>query len=168
MQNSLDQHLYFRNFLQSFFLSLLVTFLVLIIVWRKLWPSLLGMLPLLLSVTLTMGLMPLFGVKLNILNLCIGTIVVGLGIDYPIHIIERFNEERKDGVTVLQAIQTVLSTMGPALFGSALTTVAGFAAACVLAMPLAESFGIFTGIAILLAYLGSIFVLPVLLVGRKL
>lgn len=164
----LTQREHFRFFIQTFFLSLLSSFLVLVFVWRKVREPLLAVIPLCVAVAIVVGLMALFGVKLNTVNLTVGSILVGLGIDYPIHIIERFNEERRGGVTSpLQAATTVLSSMGPALFASALTTIVGFSAACVFAIPIAQSFGIFTGIAILLAYLASIFVLPVLLVGRR-
>ena len=51
------------------------------------------MTPLVLATALVLGVMPVFGVTLNPINLSIGAIVIGLGIDYPIHIIERFDEE---------------------------------------------------------------------------
>jgi predicted RND superfamily exporter protein len=57
-----------------------------------------------------------------------------------------------------------ISDWGPHILASALTTVMGFAAACVLALPMAVSFGLLTGAAIALVYLASMLVLPVLLV----
>ncbi|MBW2190184.1 MAG: MMPL family transporter, partial [Deltaproteobacteria bacterium] len=76
--------------------------------------------------------------------------------------IERFMEERKKGRQPPEA--TALGTMGPHILASALTTVMGFGAACVLALPMAVSFGILTGSAITLVYLASMLVLPMLLV----
>ena len=83
---------------------------------------------------------------------------------YPIHIIERFREEaRRRRRPRLQAAKTALVTMGPHILASMLTTVVGFGAACVLALPLTVSFGLLTAGAIGLVYLASIFVLPTLL-----
>ena len=106
------------------------------------------------------------GIPLNPLNLIIGAIVVGLGIDYPIHIIERFEEERKRNPQLrsLATAQTVLKQMGPYLWGACLTSIIGFCASVVLAMPIAESFGLLTGLALFLAYAATIFIVPILLI----
>lgn len=178
----IEEGYYFRNMAESFFLALLLNFIVLLVAWRRFGHALLAVIPTLISVAVGLGLMTLTDVKLNVLNLCLGAIVVGLGIDYPIHIIERFMEERqrrgtlrqssgqaKDTIAVqgrLKAAQTVLTTMGPNIFGASLTTIVGFAAACILAMPIAQSFGIFISITIFIVYVVSIFFLPILLSFR--
>jgi len=157
---------YIRDFTRSFLLSLLVNALVLLILWRKFWHAALAVLPILISVSLTLGGMAAVGIPLNPLNLIIGAIVVGLGIDYPIHIIERFEEERKRNpqLTSLATAQTVLKQMGPYLWGACLTSIIGFCASVVLAMPIAESFGLLTGLALFLAYAATIFIVPILLI----
>jgi predicted RND superfamily exporter protein len=109
--------------------------------------------------------MPVFGVDLNPLNLGIGAIVVGLGIDYPIHVLERFDEERKGrGRSARDAARITLETLGPTMMACMLTTVVGFAASCVMLLPMSTSFGLLTGAAVLLVYLATLFVLPALLV----
>lgn len=120
--------------------------------------------PVVMAVTLVVGGLGLIGIPLNILNVAVGAIALGLGLDYPIHLIERFMEERQKGLQPPEATATALATMGPHILASALTTVIGFGAACVLALPLAVSFGLITGAAIALVYLASMLVLPVLLV----
>ncbi|HSA59484.1 MAG TPA: efflux RND transporter permease subunit [bacterium] len=166
----IDEGAYFRSFIYSFLVSVVINFLVLWLFWKNIWTALLAMIPVLFSVALTMGVMPLVGLNLNVLNLCIGVIVVGLGVDYPIHVIERFHEELEragpDGR--LRAVETAMNRMGPSLWAAALTTIVGFSAACVLALPIAENFGLLTGFAILVAYLASIFLLPSLLRSTRL
>jgi len=164
----IEEAFYFRNMIESFGLAIFLNFLVLLIVWRKWTYSLLAVIPLILSLAVTIGLMALFGIKLNVVNICLGAIVVGLGIDYPIHIIERFVEElKKNHGQRLVAAQNVLATMGPNIFGASLTTIVGFGTAMVLAMPITESFGLLTALTIFFVYVASIFLLPVLLVKRK-
>lgn len=152
---------YFKNFLQSFLLSLVFNFLVLWLLWRSLRQSLLALVPIFVSLALTLAAMALLDIPLNVLNICIGSIVVGVGVDYSIHILERFEEEciAYPGDPRL-AMQRVLKTLGPSILGGAFTTIVGFAACSVLAMPVATSFGWLMGFAILVAFLASSLLLP--------
>jgi len=162
---ALESVYYADVMMRSLLLSLVANFLVLCVAWRRLRPVLAAIVPLVLAIAVVMGVMPVFGVTLNPLNLAIGAIVVGLGIDYPIHIIERFEEERRSGgLAPQEAAQRALNTMGPHILASMLTTVVGFCASCVLLLPLSVSFGLLTGAAVAFAYFASIFLLPVLLV----
>jgi hypothetical protein len=171
----LESLVYVDALSRSFFLSLAGNLLVLLAVWRRAGLSLVAMVPIALATAVVVGAMPVFGVDLNPLNLGIGAIVVGLGIDYPIHIVERYAEERQArGVAPREAARATLETIGPHLMAAMLTTVVGFAAACVLLLPMSTSFGLLMGAAILLVYLATLFVLPALLVwlhegraGRK-
>jgi predicted RND superfamily exporter protein len=162
---SIEAIYYIDILIRSFMLSLVANWIVLFVVWRRGLPSFMAMAPVIMAVTLIVGAMGIFGIRLNILNVAVGAIAIGLGLDYPIHLIERFLEERqKGGQSPAEATATALSTMGPHILASSLTTVMGFAAACVLALPMAVSFGLLTGAAIALVYLASMLVLPVLLV----
>ena len=157
-------NIYVELLIRSFVLSLIANWIVLFLVWRRGLPSFMAIAPVVMAVTLVVGGLGLIGIPLNILNVAVGAIALGLGLDYPIHLIERFMEERQKGLQPPEATATALATMGPHILASALTTVIGFGAACVLALPLAVSFGLITGAAIALVYLASMLVLPVLLV----
>jgi len=161
---SIEAIYYVELLIRSFLLSLIANWIVLFLVWRRGLPSFMAIAPVVVAVTLIVGVMGVFGVRLNILNVAVGAIAIGLGLDYPIHLIERFLEERERGRSSAEATATALDTMGPHILASALTTVMGFGAACVLALPMAVSFGLLTGAAIALVYLASMLVLPVLLV----
>jgi hypothetical protein len=161
----LESLVYVEALSRSFFLSLAGNLLVLLAVWRRLGLSLVAMAPIVLATALVVGAMPVFGVDLNPLNLGIGAIVVGLGIDYPIHVIERYEEERRaNGRAPREAAVAALDTIGPNLLATMLTTVVGFAAACVLLLPMSTSFGLLMGAAILLVFARSLLLLPALLV----
>jgi predicted RND superfamily exporter protein len=155
---------YVEILIRSFLWSLVANWIVLFLVWRRGLPSFMAMAPVVMAVTLIVGVMGMFGVTLNILNVAVGAIAIGLGLDYPIHLIERFMEERQKGHQPPEATAAALATMGPHILASALTTVMGFGAVCVLGLPLAVSFGLITGAAITLVYLATMLVLPVLLV----
>jgi predicted RND superfamily exporter protein len=161
---SVESVYYVDLLIRSFLMSLVANALVLLVLWRRGLPSLIAIAPVVLAVTLIVGWMGALGIHLKFLSVAVGAIAVGLGIDYPIHLIERFQEERRSGLAPYEAAGRALDTMGPHILASALTTVVGFGAACVLALPLAVSFGVLTAAAIALVYLVSIFVLPVALV----
>jgi len=167
--NRIQEGSYVRDSILSFFASLLPNFLLLLLVWRRWIDSLLAMAPLFLSVAAVLGIMPLAGVNLNALNLTIGAIVVGLGVDYPIHILERFQEVRQErSVSSEEAVRQVLTSQGAGVFGGVLSTIIGFCVSCVLAMPIAESFGLLTAFAILVVYISSVLVLPdLILLGKR-
>jgi len=160
---SIESSYYVDLLIRSFLLSIIANWIVLFVVWRRARPSFMAMVPVVMAVTLILGVMGMFGIRLNILNVAVGAIAIGLGLDYPIHLIERFMEERRKGQSPPEATETALATMGPHILASALTTVVGFGAASVLALPLAVSFGLITGAAIALVYVASMLVLPVLL-----
>jgi predicted RND superfamily exporter protein len=162
---SIEAAYYIDLLIKSFLFSLLANLIVLMVIWRRVRPALIAMIPVLFAVALIVGLMAAFGIRLNIFNVAVGAIAVGLGIDYPIHIIERFEEERRNGIRPAErAARLSLQTMGPHILASTLTTVVGFGAASVLALPMAVSFGLLTGAAIAIVYLASMFLLPVLLI----
>jgi predicted RND superfamily exporter protein len=153
---------------RSFFLSALANAVLLALAWRRTAPALVAMLPMAFATAIVVGAMPLFGVHLNPLNLGVGAIVVGLGVDYPIHVMERFFEERDErGLPTREAAAVTLETLGLPILASMLTTVIGFAVACVLLLPMSTSFGLMTGAAILLVYLATLFVLPTLLLWLR-
>jgi hypothetical protein len=162
-----EEQYYVKNLASSFFVTLFMNFMVMLVVWRRFWQSLIAIAPIIFATILTLGLMPIFGLKLNILNLCIGSIIVGLGDDYPIHITERFVEERKKGLGRLEAAQAALSSLGSNIMACAMTSIIGFGAACIIAITVTESFGILIATSLFYVFVASIFILPVLLVGRR-
>jgi predicted RND superfamily exporter protein len=162
---SIESLYYVELLIRSFLVSLVANWIVLVLIWRRGRASFIAMVPVVAAVTLVVGAMGIFEFRVNLLNVAVGAIAVGLGLDYPIHLIERFQEERRSGRELpLAAANRALATMGPHILASALTTTVGFGAACVLALPVTVSFGLLTAASIGLVYLLSILVLPVLLV----
>ena len=115
---------------------------------------------------IVIGAMPVFGVALNALNLGVSAILVGIGIDYPIHWIERYDEERRIRERPpREAARIALEEMGSHLLAGMLTTSIGFCAATVLLLPMSTSFGLTMGAAIALVYVLTMLALPALVVA---
>jgi len=103
------------------------------------------------------------GYGLNMVTVSIAAISLGVGIDYVIHIIERFREEREKGNQVEHALRIVGSSSGLALFGSAVSDIAGFAVINQSDMGFFSTFGLFCAVMIGLSLIASIIITPAVL-----
>lgn len=144
-------------------LAALASFIVLFITFRSIKYAFITTLPIGLVVSWLYGIMYIGGYSLNFVTATIGAISIGVGIDFSIHITQRFREEIRNNSKEV-ALRKTLNGTGIALLGSALSSMAGFAIMGMAPMPLFASFGQITAIMILLALISSVFVLPSLLV----
>lgn len=162
----LESVYYAETLTRSFAYALAGNLVVLWIAWRRIGKALLAIAPVVVAAMIVIGAMPLFGVALNALNLGVSAILVGIGIDYPIHWIERYDEERRiRDRPPREAARIALEEMGPHLLAGMLTTSIGFCAATVLLLPMSTSFGLTMGAAIALVYVLTMFALPALVVA---
>ncbi len=93
----------------------------------------------------------------------IAAIGIGIGVDYAIHIGERFVDERGGGHEPIAALTRTVQGTGGALLASAATTAAGFGVLALALVPSLQRFGFITAVAISYAFLASVLVLPSLL-----
>ena len=138
-------------------------FVLLLIAMRSLKYAVVTIIPIGLVVAWLYGLMYLTGVALNYVTATIGAVSLGVGIDYSIHITERFREEMRRASTKVQALQQTVNGTGVSLLASAVSSIVGFAIMGFAPMPLFSSYGILTAVMIFLAMLASLVVLPSLL-----
>jgi predicted RND superfamily exporter protein len=120
--------------------------------------------PIALVIGMVIGGMYLLEIPLTLLTALLMSLVVGLGVDYNIHIGDRFADEIRDGKTTFEALDAAVTGTGGALLGSTLTTAGGFATITLVPQALLQSFGTITVIALLTSFLTSVLVLPSLLV----
>ena len=103
------------------------------------------------------------GFSLNFVTAMIGAISIGIGIDYSIHMTERFREELKRTNNTIDAIMMTASGTGVALVASAASSIVGFAILGFAPMPMFAAYGQLTAVMIFLALIASLVVLPCLL-----
>jgi len=94
----------------------------------------------------------------------LAAVVIGIGVDYTIHVTHRFQEFRREGLDVDAAISTTLGTTGSALLASAVTTFLGFAILTQSSLIPFQQLGWLTLVAIAGSALVSVLVLPSMLV----
>ena len=164
----------YNNMLQSLFQSqigsLLIVFavisLMLFLIFRSLKIMIIGLIPNIFVASSVMGLLGLLNIPLDIMTITVAAISVGMAVDNTIHYIYRYKKElKKNGSD--NALKNAHSTTGRAIFYTASTIAAGF---CILSLSNffpTVLFGVFTSIAMILAFISSLTLLPNLLVKYR-
>lgn len=117
-----------------------------------------------LSVTWLYGTMGLVDLPISTLAGGVAAMVIGIGIDFAIHLMNKFKFERKQGLSIPKAIQQAVVHTGTALSVTALTTGAAFLSFLIGVMPEMGRFGILMALGIFYALILTLFALPALLV----
>ncbi len=158
----------FETVVQSLSVTLGAVAVLLTLVYRRTAGSaLLGavtLAPIVCSVAWILGTMALLGMPFNAITGTITSLTVGLGVAYNIHMTERYLLERRCGEVPAEALRRSVRGTGGALLGSAATTVGGFGVLAFAILPPLQQFGLITGLTIVYAFVGGVFVLPSLLV----
>ena len=138
-------------------------FVLLLAIYRSIKKALIPLLPITTVIGAMNILMFSLGMKHTMMSITLNSIIIGLGIDYSIHMIERYYEERKKSDAV-KAIRRTVERIGRAISVSALTTAAGFFALIFSDFPIARSAGFLSFVAIMLCLIAAITVVPAFLV----
>ena len=138
--------------------------LLFIIAFKGIVKPLLALFSLLIALAWSLGFTSLTVGHLNILSVVFTTILIGLGIDFGIHILERYKEERKEGDDISTALQKTLQGTGQGNFSGAITTAMAFGA-----MVLTDFIGIvelgwIAGWGILFCMIAMVLLLPALVI----
>ena len=165
----------YNNMLQSLFKSQILTlgtviillFIMFLLLFKSFKTSLIALFPNIISISLVLGFMGWFKIPLDMMTITIAAISMGIAVDNTIHYIYRFrNELIKDNNYSLSMYRTHMS-IGFAMYYTSVTIIVGF---CILIfsnfIP-SIYFGILTSIAMLMALLSSLILLPQLLILFK-
>jgi len=136
--------------------------ILMFIVYRSLTKAVVPLVAITTVIAILNAFMFVFGIKQTMLSTTMNSMVLGLGIDFSIHVLERYLEERKSFDPMMSVIRTVERT-GKAITTSALTMAGGFGALLLSPFPLMQTFGVLSLIAILFSLLASLTVVPAFL-----
>jgi len=145
-------------------LSFVFVFLAMFLIFKSVVRALIPMAPIIVVIAISGALMWILGIPQTTLSISTNSIILGLGVDYSIHIMHRYKEEREKGAEPRDAIQTTISRIGKAIVTSGLTTAGGFAAMMLSPFPLMVWFGIIAFSSILMILLLTLTLLPALLI----
>ena len=143
---------------------LLVVFVMFLILLRSLPHALLGMIPNTLAAAMVIGTMGYAGIPLDMMTTTIAAVCIGIGVDDTIHYLHRFREEHARWGDARIAVSFSHESIGRALYYTSFTVVAGFSVLCLSNFVPTVLFGVWTAIAMLLALVANLTLLPALLV----
>ncbi len=165
----------FNNLLQSLFKSQILTlglvmtgiFLMFLILFKNIKLSLIGVVPNFIAAFFILGIIGLIGIPLDMMTITIAAITIGIAVDNSIHYIYRFKEEFDKKKNYNKTIEICHSTVGKAILNTSITIVFGFSILVLSKFIPTIYFGIFTGIAMLLAMISVLTLLPCLILIVK-
>ena len=157
----------FESAIQSLALALIGAALFLMFIYQVIegeWSlAIPNIVPILVTVAFVAGSMRLANIPFNAITATLLAITIGLGIDYSVHVVHRFIDERHER-PLMEALDRTVRGTGGALMGSMFTTVFGIGVLALALFPAIGQFGILTALSIFYAFLTSLFVLPAALV----
>jgi len=165
----------FNNLLQSLFKSQILTlgivilgiFLMFLILFRNTAISVIGVVPNFIAAFFILGIIGLLGIPLDMMTITIAAITIGIAVDNSIHYIYRFKEEFKKINDYNKTLDRCHNTVGVAILNTSITIVFGFSILILSNFIPTIYFGIFTGIAMLLAMISVLTLLPKLILTYK-
>jgi len=165
----------FNNLLQSLFKSQILTlglvmigiFSMFMILFRNIKLSLIGVVPNFIAAFFILGIIGLLGIPLDMMTITIAAITIGIAVDNSIHYIYRFKEEFLKHNDYDKTLTICHSTVGVAILNTSITIIFGFSILVFSKFIPTIYFGIFTGIAMLLAMISVLTLLPSLILISK-
>ncbi len=165
----------YNNMLQSLYKSQILTLgavfvgimLMFLVLFRSAKISMIAIVPNFLAAGIVLGGMGWTGIPLDMMTITIAAITVGIGVDHAIHYITRFQREFAVDGDYVAAMHRAHASIGLALFYTAITIIVGFSILALSNFIPSIYFGLLTGLAMTAALLGSMTLLPKLILIAK-
>jgi predicted RND superfamily exporter protein len=165
----------FNNLLQSLFKSQILTLgvvmlgisMMFLILFRNFTLSIIGVVPNFIAAFFILGIIGMLNIPLDMMTITIAAITIGIAVDNSIHYIYRFKEEFKKIKNYKLTMDRCHNTVGIAILNTSITIVFGFSILVLSNFIPTIYFGVFTGIAMLLALISVLTLLPKLILVLK-
>ena len=165
----------YNNMLQSLFDSQIKTLafvmlgiaIMFLILFRSITLSIIGIIPNFIAAISILGIMGLLKLPLDMMTITIASITIGIAVDNSIHYIYRFREEFKKINNYEETIDRCHMSVGRAIFNTSVTIIFGFSILVLSNFIPTIYFGLFTGLAMLIAMLAVLTLLPKLILVIK-
>ncbi len=152
---------------QSMVLAIILVFISLVFLLRSFIGGIIGLLPIGFTLLVLFGFMGYFSIPLDIATVLVGSISIGIGIDYSIHFVSRFKLETKKHKNGLNALQKTLETTGRAILINVITVMMGFLVLVLANMIPLQRFGVLIALTMVGSGIGAITILPAVILVTK-
>ena len=165
----------YNNMLQSLFTSQISTLgavlcgitVMLLLLFRSLTLAVLGIVPNLLAAGAVLGAMGLLSIPLDLMTITVAAITIGIAVDNAIHYIYRFREEFAERRDYIATLHVCHANIGKAVFYTSTTIIIGFSILVLSNFLPTIYFGLLTGLAMSIALLAALTLLPKLILVMK-
>ena len=137
------------------------------ILFRNIKLSIIGVVPNFIAAFFILGVIGIIGIPLDMMTITIAAITIGIAVDNSIHYIYRFKEEFDKIKDYKKTIKTCHSTVGIAILNTSITIIFGFSILVLSKFIPTIYFGVFTGLAMLIAMISVLTLLPSLILVTK-
>ncbi|MDG6219133.1 MAG: MMPL family transporter, partial [Candidatus Thermoplasmatota archaeon] len=145
---------------QSMIIAILLVLSALIYIFKSSLYGFLTMIPVAFVLMWEPGFLVGFDIPLNVITISIASIMIGIGIDYGVHITQRVREEMDNGLSKEKATKIAIERTGLSLTEAALTTVAGIGAMFFVNIPALQEFAVVIIVMTVLSCAGAVLILP--------
>ncbi|MCK4494949.1 MAG: MMPL family transporter, partial [Candidatus Aminicenantes bacterium] len=160
-----------ENILKSQILSLSIALVLVLLLlsfqFRSLVGGLISIVPIVLTILVNFTLMGFLRIPLDAATVMIGSVAVGIGIDYTIHFTSRFRYEFEKSKSERQALDKTLETTGKAIVINAASVMMGFLVLVLGSIVPMQRFGYLIALTMVISALGSITFLPALILVTR-
>ena len=150
-----------RDAVTTLIVSAVIILLLLFVMERTYTHALLVFAPLSLGLIWTMGTLGWLGIPLSVATVGLSSMILGLGVEYGVFVLTRYNEERDKNLSQLESMKTTVHSIGTAVIGSGLTTIVGFGVLSFATVPMMQHLGQTLALGIAYCLLAALFVNPV-------
>ncbi|WP_339619582.1 MULTISPECIES: efflux RND transporter permease subunit [unclassified Marinimicrobium] len=165
----------YNNMLQSLFSSQIVTLgavfigimVMFLVLFHSLTIAIIAILPNMLAAGVVLGGMGLAGIPLDMMTITIAAITVGVGVDHAIHYLYRFRNEFSQRKNYVDSMHASHGSIGRAMYYTAVIIIVGFSILALSEFIPSIYFGLLTALAMFAAILGSLTLLPKLILMTK-
>lgn len=140
--------------------GLAIIFIVLMLIYRHLHYAIYPLLPIVIVLGLSPLTLYLLGISYNPVTIALSSLILGIGTEFTILVLERYIEERRAGMDNAESIETALGSVGQAITVSGLTVIGGFSTLMFVNFPILHSFGLITVLDTAYALISTLTILP--------
>jgi predicted RND superfamily exporter protein len=165
----------YNNMLQSLYKSQILTIgvvflaimLMFIVLFRSVKLAAIAIIPNLISAGMVLGLMGWMNIPLDIMTITIAAITIGIAVDDTIHYIHRFLTEIPKDNDYVATMRRCHASIGRAMYYTSITVIMGFSILALSSFMPTIYFGLLTGLAMAVALIANLTLLPILLITLK-
>ncbi|MCX9026198.1 MAG: MMPL family transporter [Candidatus Methanoperedens sp.] len=150
-----------RDAVYTLAVAAVIILLLLFVMQRSYTQAFLIFAPLSIGLIWTMGTLGWLGIPLSVATVALSSMLLGLGVEYGVFVLSRYNEERVKNFSQLDSMKTTVYSIGTAVIGSGMTTIVGFGVLSFASVPLMQHLGQTLALGIAFCLLAALIVNPV-------